>query len=180
MIETKRLILRRWKDNDRPLFHAMGRDPAVMEFLGPLQSREDSDAAIDRQNATIDRQGHGFWAVENKSDGTFIGFCGIKPGPVDTPIEDKPEIGWRLAQPYWGQGFAKEAAQASLAWGFANLPDPTIWSITVPDNVRSWGLMESLGMTRRADLDFDHPLPGLEDRLKRHITYGIDKPGVPR
>jgi RimJ/RimL family protein N-acetyltransferase len=173
MIETERLILRRWADADRAPFHAMCNDPAVMEHLGAMQSRADTDAAVDRQNALIDDIGYAFWAVERSEDHAFIGFCGVKPGTVG-PIDGRLEIGWRLARAAWGNGYACEAAEASLDWCVAHLDqarEDGIWAITVPANVRSWGLMERLCMVRLPELDFDHPLPGLPEHLKRHITY---------
>ena len=126
MIETDRLLLRRWTDADRPIFHAHCSDPEVMEFLGPLQTREETDAALDRQNLYLDSHGFCFWAVERRSDGALLGFCGLKPGAPDTPIADDVEIGWRFGRAYWGQGYAREAAAASLTWGWANLPAPRI------------------------------------------------------
>jgi RimJ/RimL family protein N-acetyltransferase len=174
MIETERLILRRWIDGDRPAFHAMCTDPRVMEFLGPELSRADVDTAVDRQNGFIDVHGHCFWAIERREDGAFMGFCGLKPGAEDTPIEGDIEIGWRLAHDFWGKGYAREAAGASLDWGWANLDVRGIAAITTIDNVRSWGLMERLGMVRAPEDDFDHPKA--IERLRAHITYRIQRP----
>ena len=176
MIETGRLLLRRWRAADAAPFLAMGRDPRVMEYLGEPMTRSEVDAAMTRQNGFIDAQGHGFWAIERRTDGAFLGFCGIKPGATGTPIEGRIEIGWRLAADHWGQGLAREGAQASLDWGWANLAVDDIWAITVIGNSRSWGLMERLGMTRRPELDFDHPQAGLAERLRPHITYAIERP----
>lgn len=178
MIETGRLLLRRWENRDRPVFHAHCADPRVMEHLGPLQSREETDAALDRQNGYHDTLGYCFWAVERRDDAELLGFCGLKPGPEATPIEHGVEIGWRFGHAHWGQGYAREAAQASLDWARANLDDDRVWSITTPANVRSWGLMERIGMYRRADLDFDHPKVAEDSPLKRHITYRIDRPAA--
>ena len=74
------------------------------------------------------------------------------------------------------QGFAREAAVASIAWGFTNLPVDRIIAITTPANVRSWGLMERIGMARRHDLDFMHPALAADDPLAPHITYEIRRP----
>ena len=176
MIQTERLLLRRWTDADRVPFHAMCQYARVMEYLGDPQPRDATDAMIDRQNGFHDSLGHCFWAMERREDGAFLGFCGVKPGAIDTPLEGRAEIGWRLAADHWGLGYAREAAQATVDWCFVHLADPTVWAMTVPANVRSWGLMERLGMTRRAELDFDHPLPGLVERLKAHIVYSKDRP----
>lgn len=174
MIETERLLLRGWTDGDRAPFHGMCSDPRVMAFLGPLQSRAESDAAIDRQRGLQADLGHCFWAVERRTDGRFLGFCGLKPGAAETPIEGEIEIGWRLAFEYWGQGYAREAAAASLAWGWAQLPVDRIAAITVEANARSWSLMERLGMQRAAEDDFDHPAAIPE--LRCHRTYRIARP----
>lgn len=176
MIETERLILRAWRDSDREPFHAMGQDERVMATLGPLLWRDETDALIDRMQAILDTNGFTFWAVERRADSAFLGFCGLKPGAEDTPIEGEIEIGWRVAHEYWGQGYAREAAQASLDWGWANLDVPTVAAITTLENVRSWGLMERLGMLRAPQDDFDHPRA--IERLRPHVTYRIARPAV--
>lgn len=176
MIETARLNLRRWRAADAAPFHAMCNDPAVMEHLGAPLTPGDADDAIVRQNGFLDEHGYCFWALERRDDGAFLGFCGIKPGAADTPIEGRPEIGWRLAAAHWGQGYAREAAEASLNHGWGTLGFDSIWAITTPANIRSWGLMERLGMRRRAEFDFDHPQPDLDPRLVPHITYSIGRP----
>ena len=174
MIETERLILRPWRQADVAPFHAMSRDAEVMRHIGPLATPEQAQGAHDRMNACQAEYGCCFWALEHKDDRTFIGFCGLRPGRP--PIETEIEIGWRLARATWGQGYAREAAEASLAWGWANLAVPSIAAITVPANSRSWGLMERLGMIRYPAEDFDHPDLAPGDPLKRHILYRIARP----
>lgn len=174
MIETERLVLRRWEERDREPFHAMSIDARVMATLGPLLSRTESDVAIDRMNAVLDAHRMTFWAIERRADDAFLGFCGLKPGAEGTPIEGDVEIGWRLAHAFWGKGYAREAAQASLDWGWSNLDAPAIAAITTPGNVRSWGLMERLGMVRALEDDFDHPKA--VEWLRAHITYRIARP----
>jgi RimJ/RimL family protein N-acetyltransferase len=177
-IETDRLLLREWRAGDRDPFLAMCNSPAVMEHLGGPSKPEEVDAGIARIRASQATNGHCFWAVDRKMDGAFLGFCGLKvasdPG---TPIDGEIEIGWRLRDDVWGQGYAREAARASLAWGWANLDVSRIVAITVPANRRSLGLMERLGMTRRPDLDFAHPHFAPDHPLSRHIAYVIARPG---
>lgn len=176
MIDTERLRLRGWIEADKEPFHAMCNDRMVMHYLGPPMNWGDIDEAVARQNELLEKHGHCFWAIERQSDSAFLGFCGIKPGPSGTPIEGRIEIGWRLAAAHWGQGYAREAAQASLAWGWAHLDAERIWAITVRGNKRSWSLMQRLGMRRHPELGFDHPEPDIEDWLKPHITYSIGRP----
>lgn len=175
MIETPRLLLRRWQDRDRAPFAAMGADAEVMAHFPALLSRAEGDAMVDRMAAMMADQGFGFWAVERRDTGGFIGFCGLNRVNFPCPVEGEVEIGWRLARTAWGQGFAREAAQACLDWG-ADHGLARIVSFTVPANVRSWGLMERLAMRRRADLDFDHPRLADDSPLKRHIVYVASRP----
>jgi RimJ/RimL family protein N-acetyltransferase len=177
VIGTERLILRPWRDDDRALFAAMGRDPDVMRHLGGVIERAQSDAVIDRLMACQAREGQCFWAIERREDAALLGFCGLRRGGHQgTPVPDELEIGWRLARSAWGQGYAREAAEAALAWGWANRPDARIAAWTVPANIASWGLMRRLGMRHRPELDFDHPSFPLGHPLSRHLVYTIDRP----
>lgn len=175
MIETERLILREWRESDQEPFARMGRSPAVMEHLGDLLDDAQVEAAIVRQQNFQATHGCCFRAIERRDDGVFLGFCGLKPGSFG-PLVDEIEIGWRLREDAWGQGYAKEAAIASLAWGWANLAAPRIMAITTPANRASWGLMERLGMTSRPDLDFSHPQFEEGHPLCAHITYVAERP----
>lgn len=177
-LESARLVLRSWRGEDAGPFLEMGSDPRVMEFLGPPMDRDSIESAIDRQSVFQKRLGYCFWAVERLDNGVFLGFCGLKPGREGTPLEGRMEIGWRLAFNAWGQGFAREASEATLRWGFDQLAADAIWAITVPGNFRSWGLMERIGMLRQAELDFDHPDMTEGNPLCRHIVYAVSRPAV--
>ncbi len=174
--ETPRLIVRAWRKADAEPFHRINAEPEVRHFLGLGGTREESDSALARQQVSQAELGHCFWAVERKADGTFLGFCGVRPGVPDSPIENDLEIGWRLGTAFWGHGYAREAASACLDWSFANLDAPRVVAITVPGNVRSWRLMERLGMVRRPDLDFLHPRLPEGHPLRFHVTYVKDRP----
>jgi RimJ/RimL family protein N-acetyltransferase len=177
VITTDRLTLRNWQDSDRAPFILMNQDPAVRAHLGPIQTAAQSNAAIDRLQAVAAANGHTFWAMERREDAQFLGFCGLKIAPERIPgIEGAIEIGWRLRSDTWGRGYAREAAMASLAWGWAHLAVDRIIAITTPANTNSWGLMQRLGMTRRNDLDFHHPDVAADDPLAPHITYEILRP----
>ena len=170
-VETARLWLRPWIDSDLAPFAAMGKDPRVMAHFPALMDEQQSKATAIRIMNHIGEHGFGFWAVERRSDRQFLGFCGLKIVGFPCPIEGEIEIGWRLAHKYWGQGYALEAAQASLDHGLGPLGLPRITSFTVARNTRSWGLMERLGMARREDLDFDHPDLPPGHPLRPHIVY---------
>ena len=176
VIHTRRLILRGWREADLRPYYAMGQDREVMRYIGPLATRGDVRSTHDRMNGRLERHGHCFWAVERKGDGRFLGFCGLVRGTP--PIGGEVEIGWRLARHAWGQGYAREAAEASLSWAWRNLDRASIAGVTVAANARSRGLMERLGMTREPGGDFDHPELGPRDPLRRHILYRIGRPAA--
>ncbi|WP_322787772.1 GNAT family N-acetyltransferase [Hamadaea tsunoensis] len=172
IIETERLVLRDWLPTDHEPWAAMNADPAVREFLGPPITREQADASIAYFQEALDRNGYGFWAVEVRGTGEFIGFTGLDDVDDFMPFTGV-EIGWRLARSAWGRGYATEAARAVLAYGFETLRLPEIFAITTTTNVRSQAVMRRLGMTTDPAEDFDHPEIEEGDPLRRHVLYRI-------
>jgi|SRR5690242_3818670 len=175
MIETERLILRPWRENDVAEFARVTNTPAVMEFLGGVKEPESFRGSFERVTASQERSGFCFWIVERRTDGALLGFCGLKVGNTP-PIVGEIEIGWRLREDAWGKGYAREAAMATLAWAWRNLDCDRVVAITAAGNKRSWGLMERLGMHRLRDMDFEHPDVPAGDKAKPHITYAIERP----
>lgn len=171
--ETDRLILREWGEGDSERFYTVMNTPAVMRHLGGVQDRATWDAAVERIFGYQRDFGHTFWLLERKSDGELIGFCGLKRVNAEgTDLRGQFEVGWRLRETAWGQGYAKEAAIASLDLAFGRFDAPHVVALTIGPNRESQGLMERLGMTRRADLDFDDPRFGPE--MNPTIVYRID------
>ena len=175
MIETERLLMRPWRQEDVTELLRVTNTPAVMEHFGGVQPAETFDTAYQRMRQSLKDDGFCFWLLERKADGATLGICGLKRGTV-APILDEIEIGWRLREDAWGFGYAREAAEASLAWAWKNLACGRIFAITVPANARSWKLMERLGMARRHDMDFAHPNFAAGHPLSAHITYEIARP----
>ena len=91
-------------------------------------------------------------------------------------MDGLPEIGWRLNRESWGKGYATEAALGALDWAWRELGADKVVSITSMNNVRSRAVMERIGMTHRADLDFDYPRLPKGNPLRAHVTYMIDSP----
>jgi RimJ/RimL family protein N-acetyltransferase len=177
MIETERLLIRLWRDSDRADYLETCNTPAVTEHLGGPSPEEDVDAALARIRKSQAEHGFCFWALERKSDGAFLGYCGLKIAlDKGTPIEGDIELGWRLRADAWGQGYVTEAARGCLAWAWSNLDVRRVVAMTVPANERSWRVMERLGMDRRPDLDFAHPQFAADHPLSRHITYVAERP----
>lgn len=172
-LTTERLILRRWLPADRPLFATMNADPRVMEFLPKPLSRTESDAFADRIDQHFEHHGFGWWALEVVGVAPFIGFVGLTIPRFEAAFTPCVEIGWRLAAESWGHGYATEAANAALDFAFDALMLHKIVSFTVPENVRSWRVMERIGMVRNPGDDFDHPSLPDGHRLRRHVLYRL-------
>lgn len=175
-LRTERLLLRRWRGADRAPFAALNADLEVNEFLtGPLE-RVESDALVAGIEAGFGRHGFGLWAVERRADGEFLGFAGIAPVPFEAPFTPAVEVGWRLARPAWGHGYATEAARAALRFGFAEAGLEEVVAMTAVGNARSRAVMERLGMSRDPRDDFEHPRLPPGDPLRPHVLYRIPAP----
>jgi RimJ/RimL family protein N-acetyltransferase len=144
-----------------------------MEFFYRTMSRGESDALVDRFQAELDERGHCPWAVEELSTGSFIGFVGLHAVPANLPFAPGLEVGWRLARPYWGRGYATEAGAAALGFGFGALELDEIFSFTSVLNLRSQRVMERLGMSRDEADDFDHPNIPEGHRLRPHVLFTL-------
>lgn len=158
-VETERLLLRDWREADIDAFDRHTNTPNVMRWLGGVNSREKLEEVIrTRLMRWQVERGFTFWVVERKSDGELLGFCGLKiADTAGAPVEGMVEVGWRLREDAWGQGYAKEAAIASLDFAFDRLGAERVVALTCIQNEASWGLMQRLGMTRRPELDYDDP-----------------------
>jgi RimJ/RimL family protein N-acetyltransferase len=175
VLETERLVLRRWRDDDREPFAALNADPVVMEHFTQRLSRDESDAFVDRIEARFEANGYGLWAVEVKGGSPFIGYVGLAMGDFDAPFMPAMEVGWRLRRDAWGFGYATEAARAALGFGFADLGREEIDSWTAVGNVRSQAVMQRLGMRRDAACDFDHPRVPEGHPVRPHVLYRLTR-----
>lgn len=172
-LRTERLRLRRWTDADRGAFHALNSDPAVMATIGPVMTRGESDAFMNRIEARFDELGYGLWCVD--LDGDSIGFTGLA-----VPwFRDGVEVGWRLRSEHWGNGYAPEAARACLRYAFDVVGLDEVISFTARTNTKSQRVMEKLGMARDPDGDFDHPGVPEGNPLRPHVLYRLGRPLTP-
>lgn len=175
-IKTERLVLRRWRDDDRAAFAALNADLRVAEFLPSPLTRDESDAIVDRIEAHWQAEGFGLWAAELTQQAPFIGFIGLSTPRFEAHFTPCVEVGWRLSAEYWGKGLATEGARAALSYGFEQLGLNEIVSFTVPDNLRSIRVMQKLGMHRAAADDFAHPRLPHDHPLSRHVLYRATRP----
>ena len=126
----------------------------------------------DRCQTLIAERGWGFWAVESKESGEFIGFTGLHIPAAALPFSPCVEIGWRLAFRYWGKGLASEAARDALRFGFESLSLPEIVSFTSVHNFRSRAVMARIGMQNSPET-FEHPNVPENHALREHCLYRL-------
>jgi RimJ/RimL family protein N-acetyltransferase len=153
----------------------MNADAAVMEYFPSTLSLGESATMIEHAEAGFEADGYGLWSVELPGKADFIGFVGLSPVDLEVPFSPAVEVGWRLARPFWGRGYATEAGSAALAFGFEEHTLPAIVSFTAEHNTRSRAVMARLGMRRDPRGDFDHPLLPERHPLRRHVLYRIDR-----
>ncbi|MFI7098682.1 GNAT family N-acetyltransferase [Streptomyces sp. NPDC050161] len=170
-LHTERLVLRHWRPADLAPWAALNADPDVRAHLGDLLTREQSDASVARFQADFAARGYGWWAVEVRATGEFIGFAGLDRVDEGLPFTGV-EAGWRLARRAWGHGYATEAGRAALDFGFETLGLSEILAITTATNLRSRAVMQRLGMTRDPADDFDDP-EAPAGPLRRNVVYRI-------
>lgn len=172
---TERLLLRTWRDSDLSALVALNADAEVMRhFPAPLDA-EQSAHLLARIRTHFDEHGFGFWALERRDTGELIGVTGLAQVGFDAPFVPAVEIGWRLARAHWRQGYAREAARASLAVAFEQLGLDEVLSFTVPANLPSQAVMRTLGMQRDEAADFLHPRVPSGHPLQLHVLYRISR-----
>lgn len=176
MIETPRLILRGWRETDLAPWAALNADPEVMRHYETPLTLAESDARIDRLERHIVTHGFGEYAVERREDGVFLGMAGLAKLEESNPLFPGVEAGWQLARHAWGHGYATEAARAAMDDGFRRVGLKEIVAFTATTNLPSQAVMGRLGMTRREDLDFDHPNVPEGHVLRRHLVWSAGRP----
>lgn len=169
-LTTHRLLLRQWQSDDKVPFAALNADPEVMEHFPSTLNRNESDALADRFSGLITKQGWGFWAVERKADGAFMGFVGLHR-PENLPFSPCTEVGWRLARAFWGHGYATEAARACLGFAFDVLHETSVVSFTAVSNERSQAVMRRIGMEQESY--FEHPAVPVGHRIRPHVLFRL-------
>jgi ribosomal-protein-alanine N-acetyltransferase len=169
-IATPRLRLRRLRSGDLDAFAAMNADEQVMEFFPRPWSFEESKIALERVEKEFTERGFGIYAVALQNTLEFAGVVGLSIPSFEAHFTPCVEILWRLIPRYWRNGFASEAANAVLNMAFQTLALQEVVAFAAIDNLKSFRVMEKIGMQRDSGGDFDHPGVA-EPRLKQHALY---------
>ena len=178
IFETKRLILREWRDEDIPRMAEINQDPIVMEHFPALKTYEQTKNFVHANMKLYNNSEYCLYAVELKGSGDFIGFVGLLQVDFNLPFVPSVEILWRIGRKYWGKGYAFEAASAVCDYAFNNKQLKELVSFTVPANVRSIKLMERLGFVHDQVHDFDHPNISLGNKLSRHVFHRLKNKNI--
>jgi RimJ/RimL family protein N-acetyltransferase len=178
-LETARLRLRRWRESDRGPFAGLNGDPQTLVYFPATLTRGQSDAMVDRIEATFADRGFGLWAVEVRDAGQFIGFTGLSPLSPGLPgvPDGAVEIAWRLIRAAWHHGYATEAAIAARDTAFDGIELPELWSFTAVLNLPSQAVMRRIGMTESGR--FDHPRVSEGSPLRPHVLFHLRNPAAP-
>jgi RimJ/RimL family protein N-acetyltransferase len=163
-LETERLTLRPFREDDVQAFFELSQDPDVVRYVGDrrVPTLQETWRAVAGWLGHWALRGYGQWAIEERASGRLIGRAGII-NPVDWP---GPEVGYLLGRDWWGHGYATEAARAAMDWGFEQLGFTDLLSLIDPANKASIAVATRLGESLRGDTD----LWG-----NRVLIYGISR-----
>lgn len=154
-VATERLTLRAFTPADRAAYAALRADPEVVRYLPGgealvpfAQEIADSRIAAFRDGWS---EGYGVWAVEETATGTFVGQAGLASMERSAEVE----VLYALTRPFWGRGYAREAAAAALRFGFEAVGLPRIVAFVVPENVASTRVLAAVGLKPTGDSDYN-------------------------
>ena len=147
-LQTDRLLLRGWRDDDLDALAAINADAEVMRHIldGSVRDRRQSAEGLQRMMRDWDERGFGLFAVELRETGALLGWAGLAVPGFLPEVLPAVEIGWRLSRAAWGHGYATEAAAAALRFGFADRGLDRVISIRHVDNTRSARVMAKIGL----------------------------------
>lgn len=171
IFESERLGFREWTLDDLDFFAKMNSKDSVMKYFPSKASREESEIFLKRIILHFDNHGYGLYATEIKDTGELIGFIGFQIATFYARFTPCVEIGWRLDDQFWNEGYATEGAKAVLKYGFDYLNLQRIYSFTSKINKPSISVMEKIGLKYQEN--FNHPKVEEGSELCNHVLYLI-------
>jgi RimJ/RimL family protein N-acetyltransferase len=172
ILQTVRLGMRIWHQDDLEPFAKMNKDPVVMKYFPRVFTVEESADGLRGFNNHFDDHGFTYYAVDLLTTTRFVGFIGLRVQSFESHFTPCVDIGWRLCVQAWGQGLATEGAKACLEHGFSSLQIDSIYSMAPAVNQRSINVMQKIGMTFVEE--FEHPRLKAESPLRRCHLYRSD------
>ncbi|HAT9135723.1 TPA: GNAT family N-acetyltransferase [Legionella pneumophila] len=175
ILETERLLLRTFQEDDVESMIAINQDKKVMQFFPSVPTEEETIAFIDKVIAHQEQHGFSLYATEIKTTGEMIGFVGLFTATFEAYFTPATEIGWRLSSKHWNQGYATEAAKAVLDYAFNERKLDEVVSFTSILNKPSIRIMQKIGMHTNSEDDFDNPNVPADSPLLKHVLYKIKR-----
>mgnify|MGYP001060564406 CR=1 FL=1 len=173
LFTSKRLGFRNWVDDDIPKMTKISANPKVMRFFPSVASPVQTQKFVLKMQHLCNDKKFCYFAVDRLEDATFIGFIGLCEQSYVAPFTPCIDIGWRLDESFWGNGYATEGAEACLKYAFNQLNIPKIYAIASEINRPSIRVMEKIGMTKNCT--FEHPKLLDTPNLKKCVCYEIEK-----
>lgn len=170
-IRTPRLLLRNWEPTDLDDLHAVNSNPNVMRHFPSVMTKEETAAQLERFRVHQAKEGFSYFAAEIRETGECIGFIGMARQTYESAFTPCVDIGWRLKESAWGNGYATEGAKACLEFAWNELKLPEVYAIAVLQNKPSFRVMEKIGM--RYYGDFFHPALADYPEIQQCKTYRI-------
>lgn len=152
LLETERLWLCPFQDDDFEDLFALFSDPEVMRFAtAGVRDRAQTRDRLDRIIAHWKKYGFGIWALILRESGCFVGSCGFGY------LHGLPDVAlaYRLARPFWGLGLATEAARRVLRYAFEDVRLPRVIAVARPDNLASLAVMRKLDLTFKKPYQYE-------------------------
>lgn len=170
ILETKRLLLRELNPDDAENFYNLNLNPNVIKYTGDSVFKNVSEAKEFLENyQDYKLNGFGRWAVINKSDKEFIGWCGLKYDQN----KDETDIGFRFFEEHWNKGFATESAKACLNYGFETLDLKIITGRAMSENIASIKVLQKIGLDFVREFDFDETNKGVIYKIEKEKAFFI-------
>lgn len=173
LFTSERLGFRSWFEDDIELFAKMNCDEEVMKHFPKLLTKQETEAFVSRMQQHYLHKGYTYFAVELKETGEFIGFIGLAHQDYQSPYTPAVDIGWRLKQRVWGNGYATEGAKRCLQFAFAELNLDKVIATCTLHNKASENVMQKIGMKRLGT--FQHPKLIAYPEYTTCIIYKIEK-----
>lgn len=154
LLQTNRLLIRMWTSDDADALFEICSDSRVMQHIGtgkPYQSIDEAYCFLDWAGAYQEKNGFSRWATVEKSSRKVIGSCGFARLESSAEIE----LGYLFARQMWGKGYATEAAEACLNYGFNQLKFAEVVALTDPEHIGSQKVVEKLGFICRGIENYD-------------------------
>ena len=173
-LETKHLILRQWKEEDLFYYSNLTSNKEVMQYFPKILTREQSDLAVIKFQKLLEEKSWGFWAVEEKASGKFMGYAGLHAPKTKFPFSPCVEIAWRMADKYWENGYVLELGEKILDHAFEDIGLEEVVYFSSIQNIKAEKVAKALGMKKEDEI-FNHPFVAVGHELSEHYLYRMKK-----